>query len=163
MKRVDEQALETNAPERYRYLREFIGFDASDEAAIHAAAPHLAPLIPAMVDQTYDQLLGYDCTARHFLPRQHGYDGETPDSLEDLTADHKQIQFRKEHLARYLMQIVGHAYNDGMVRYLDMVGKIHTPAAGSREIDVPLGQMNALMGLLSDLLVTAVLDSDMDA
>jgi hypothetical protein len=34
-----------------------------------------------------------------------------------------------------------------------MVGRIHTPQAGNKEINVPLVQMNALMGHLSDTLL----------
>ncbi len=42
-----------------------------------------------------------------------------------------------------------------MVEYLDLVGKIHTPAAGSQTL--PLVQMNALLGfVLTDLLSTIV-------
>ena len=44
-----------------------------------------------------------------------------------------------------------------MVGYLDMVGKMHTPRAGSRELDVPLVQMNALMGFVADALTGAIL------
>lgn len=43
-----------------------------------------------------------------------------------------------------------------MVQYLDMVGKIHTPHAGNTEIEVPLVQMNALMGVISDVLLSAI-------
>jgi hypothetical protein len=38
-----------------------------------------------------------------------------------------------------------------------MVGKIHTPAAGSPDLDVPLVQMNALMGFVSDALTATIL------
>jgi hypothetical protein len=34
-----------------------------------------------------------------------------------------------------------------------MVGRIHTPQAGNKEINIPLVQMNALMGHLSDTLL----------
>ena len=50
-----------------------------------------------------------------------------------------------------------------MVSYLDMVGKMHTPKAGNKEIDVPLVQMNALMGLISDVLIDAILQSGMES
>ena len=130
--------------------------------AIHAAAGHLAPLIPSIVERTYEKLLTYDATARHFVPRQHGYDGPLPESLESLHADDPQIQFRKGHLTRYLMQIIGHAYNDKMVTYLDMAGKMHTPKAGNKNIDVPLVQMNALLGLISDSLLAAILGLNVD-
>ena len=160
---IDEQNLETDTAYRYQFLTEFIGFGDEDVAAIHAAVGHIAPLIPTLVDQTYERLLSYNATARHFIPRQHGYDGAVPDSVESLSANDGQIQFRKEHLRRYLMQLVGHAYNDKMVQYLDMVGKIHTPKAGNQTIDVPLIQMNALMGLLSDMLVETISSLDIDS
>ena len=60
------------------------------------------------------------------------------------------------------MHIIGHAYNDKMVAFLDMAGKMHTPKAGNKDIDVPLVQMNALLGLLSDLLTTAILGLNLD-
>ena len=162
MKQVDEASLESDLNERYKFVAEFVGFDENDAKAIHASAGYLAPLIPAIVDQTYEKLLAYDATARHFVPRQEGYDGPLPDSLESLAADHPQIQFRKDHLNRYLMHVLGHAYNDKMALFLDMSGKMHTPKAGNKDIDVPLVQMNALLGLLSDLLFEAILGFAMD-
>jgi hypothetical protein len=44
-----------------------------------------------------------------------------------------------------------------MVAYLDMVGKMHTPKAGSKELNVPLVQMNALMGFVADALTNTIL------
>jgi hypothetical protein len=43
MKQVNEARLETDLNYRFHYLAEFIGFGAEDVAAIHAAAPVLAP------------------------------------------------------------------------------------------------------------------------
>jgi hypothetical protein len=43
-----------------------------------------------------------------------------------------------------------------MINYLDLVGKMHTPIAGSPDLDVPLVQMNALMGFVADALVAAI-------
>ena len=162
MKHIDEVRLEDDLAYRFEYVAEFIGFGDDDAAAIHASAAHLAPKISELVEATYDKLLSYDATARHFVKRQHGYDGPVPESLDSLSTDHSQIQFRKEHLSRYLMQLIGHAYNAKMVSYLDMVGKMHTPKAGNKAIDVPLVQMNALMGLVSDQIVAALLASSLD-
>lgn len=162
MKQIDEARLESDLEYRYQYLAEFIGFTEDDVAAIHASAGHLAPLIPTLVEKTYENLLAFDATARHFVPRQHGYDGPVPESLESLTTSHAQIQFRREHLTRYLMHLVGHAYDAKMTSYLDMVGKMHTPTAGNEQIDVPLVQMNALMGLLSDALTASILSLSLD-
>ena len=67
------------------------------------------------------------------------------------------IEFRKQHLARYLVALVSKKYDAKMVAYLDMVGKMHTPKAGSAELDVPLVQMNALLGFVSDALTATIL------
>jgi hypothetical protein len=157
MRQIDEARLETDLGYRFGYLAEFVGLGAEDVEAIHAAAPALAPLVPSLVDAVYEKLHGYDATWRHFLPRQHGYDGDVPARLEDLSMDHAQIRFRKGHLARYLEALVTRAYDDKMVSYLDMVGKMHTPKAGSADLDVPLVQMNALLGFVADALTATIL------
>lgn len=85
-----------------------------------------------------------------------------PSSLVELTQDHEVIRVRKEHLSRYLGQLVTRPYDTKMVGYLDLVGKMHTPKAGSRELDVPLVQMNALLGFVSDALTGAILGLGLD-
>jgi hypothetical protein len=49
-----------------------------------------------------------------------------------------------------------------MVGYLDLVSKMHTPKAGSRDLDVPLVQMNALMGFVADALVATIFSLGLD-
>lgn len=163
MKSVDETQLETDLPYRFGFLAEFIGFDSTDAAAVVASGPYLGPLIPQIVDKTYEKLLSYDATARHFVPRQSGFDGPTPGGLSNLSTNHPQVQFRKEHLSRYFMQILGRPCDQRLVPYLDMVGKIHTPSAGNPEIDVPLVQMNALLGFISDTIIDVVSSLPLDA
>jgi len=133
------------------------------DAVIHAAAAHFAPLVPHLVDAVYVKLFSYDATKRHFVPRQFGYEGAVPQTIDSLTLDHEQIQFRKAHLGNYLKRLVTGAYDDKMVSYLDFVGMIHTPKAGSKELDVPLVQMDALMGFVSDALLGALLDLPLDS
>jgi hypothetical protein len=162
MKQVNEAQLERDVEQRFAYLSEFIGFGADDVAAIHAAAEKLAPVVPPLVDAVYVKLFAYDSTKRHFVPKQHGYEGPLPPSLEALTLDHPMIQFRKQHLSRYLVNLVSRPYDAKMVGYLDMVGKIHTPRAGSPDLDVPLVQMNALMGFVSDALTATILGLNLD-
>ncbi|MDY3558682.1 protoglobin family protein [Gemmata sp. JC673] len=157
MTKIDEPRLESDLGYRFGYVAGFMGFGPDDIAAIHGAAPLLAPLVPGLVDAVYDKLFQQDATWRHFLPRQHGYDGNVPDTLEHLTMDHAQITFRKQHLGRYLAALVTRPYDAKMVEYLDMVGKMHTPKAGSKDLNVPLVQMNALMGFVSDALTATVL------
>ena len=157
MKTIDETKLEDDLAYRFGYLVEFIGLDEGDLAAIHGSAEALGPLVPGLVDAVYVKLFSYDATKRHFVPRQSGYDGEAPVDLESLTLDHEMIQFRKAHLTRYLSALVTRPYDGSMVSYLDMVGKIHTDKAGSKELNVPLVQMNALMGFVADALVATIL------
>ena len=162
MKQIDEPRLETDLAYRFQYLAEFMGFGEKDIFVIHEAASALAPIVPKLVDAVYDKLFTYDATKRHFISRQSGYMGELPTELESLTQDHEMIQFRKQHLGRYLAALVTRPYDASMVTYLDMVGKIHTPKAGSVELDVPLVQMNALMGFVSDTLVRTIMSLNLD-
>ncbi len=162
MRRIDEGRLESDLGYRFGYLAEFIGFGEGDIAAIHESAPRLGPVVPSLVDAVYDKLSGYDATWRHFVPRQHGYEGELPPDVAALTMDHAQIQFRKQHLGRYLTRLVTWPYDTRLVEYLDFVGKMHTPKAGSPDLDVPLVQMNALMGFVSDALTATILGLGLD-
>ena len=162
MKRIDEGRLETDVAYRVGYTGEFMGFDGQDIAAIHGAAAALAPLVPGLVDAIYEKLFSYDATKRHFVSRQSGYSGRVPQDMESLTQDHEMIKFRKEHLARYLAALVTRPYDGKMIGYLDMVGKMHTPQAGSPELDVPLVQMNALMGFVADALVATIFSFGLD-
>ena len=157
MKHINEARLESDLSYRFEYLSEFMGFSGEDVAAIHAAAAVLAPLVPALVDAVYERLHRYDATWRHFLPRQHGYEGPVPNTLADLTQDHPLIRYRKTHLASYLSALVTKPYDQKTVAYLDRVGKMHTPLAGAAEIAVPLVQMNALLGFVADALTNTIL------
>src|SRR5262245_22288982 len=88
MKHIDEQRLRKDLAYRFHYLTEFMGFGPKDVELIHAATPHLAPLVPHLVDAVYVKLFGYDATKRHFVPRQFGYEGETPHDVNSLSLDH---------------------------------------------------------------------------
>ncbi|MCI0461103.1 MAG: protoglobin family protein [Gemmataceae bacterium] len=162
LQHIDERRLEQDLGYRFAYLTEFMEFGSEEIAAIHAMAPYLAPVVPALVDAVYDKLFSYDATKRHFLPRQFGYEGEVPARLDSLTLDHEQIQFRKAHLANYLKKLVTGAYDAKMVGYLDLVGQMHTPKAGNKKIHVPLVQMNALLGFVADALLATILGLDVD-
>jgi hypothetical protein len=162
MKHIDEPRLEEDVIYRVDYVSEFMGFGADDVAAIQGAAGRLAPLVPVLVDAVYDKLFSYDATKRHFVPRQSGYEGAVPESIDTLTQDHEMIRFRKQHLGRYLVALVTRDYDAKLLNYLDLVGKIHTPQAGSPELNVPLVQMNALLGFVADALTNVILGLGLD-
>ena len=161
MQHIDEPRLESDIGYRFEYLTKFMGFSATDIDTIHGAAALLGPLVPTLVDAVYEKLYTQDATWRHFLPKRHGYEGELPASLTDLSPTHPQIAFRKAHLAKYLERLVTAPYDAKMVQYLDMVGKIHTNKAGSKDIFIPLVQMNALMGFVADAINATILGADL--
>mgnify|MGYP006416375471 CR=1 FL=1 len=162
MEHIDEGRLETDLEYRFSYLAGFMGFGEEDIAIIHGAAEVLGPIVPQLVDAVYDKLFSYDATKRHFVPRQSGYEGELPENIDALEQDHEQIEFRKQHLGRYLVALVTKPYDGKLVAYLDMVGKIHTPKAGSKALDVPLVQMNALMGFVADAFLATIASLGLD-
>jgi len=162
MRSIDETKLEQDLAYRFEYLADFMGFSAEDVAVIHDAASSLAPVVPQLVDAVYDKLSSYDATWRHFVPPQHGYEGELATNVESLQMTDAVIQFRKQHLARYFEALVTRKYDDKMVSYLDMVGAMHTPGKGNKAIDVPLVQMNALMGFVADALVATICSLGLD-
>ena len=105
----------------------------------------------------------YDATWRHFLPRQDGFTGEiTALEGKELALDDPQIAFRKHHLANYFTQLVSAPYDAQMLKYLDMVGKIHTSRAGNPNINVPYLQMNALLGFVGDALIATIMELEVD-
>jgi hypothetical protein len=158
MKYIDEPRLESDLGYRFHYLAEFMEFDAEDIAAIHGAAEFLAPRVPGLVDAVYVKLFKYDATKRHFVPRQHGYEGDLAADVETLSLDDNVIEFRKQHLARYLAALVTRPYDAKMVQYLDVVGAMHTPTRGNPDLNVPLVQMNALLGYVADALNATIFD-----
>jgi hypothetical protein len=162
VKRIDEERLETDLEYRFGYLAEFMEFGADDIAAIHGAAELLAPIVPALVDAVYVKLFSFDATKRHFVPAQHGYAGPLAMSVETLSLDDEVIAFRKQHLGRYLASLVTKPYNAKMVQYLDLVGAMHTPTAGNVGLEVPLVQMNALLGFVADALNATILALGLD-
>ncbi len=163
MKTIDETRLDSDLAYRFEFLAEFMGFSEDDISTIHGAAEHVAPLVPTLVDAVYDKLFSFDITRKHFVPRQSGYDGAVPESADELTVEHEMIQYRKQHLARYLTRLVTSPYDESLLAYLDLVGKIHTAGAGSDALVVPLVQMNALLGFVSDALISVISGLGLDA
>lgn len=162
MKHIDEARLESDVNYRFGYLAEFMEFDAADIAAIHDAAGLLGPIVPALVDAVYVKLFNYDATKRHFVPPQHGYEGPLAADVNSLSLSAEVIKFRKQHLGRYLTALVTRPYDMKMVQYLDVVGAIHTPDFGNRDLNVPLVQMNALLGYVADALNAAIFSLNLD-
>lgn len=130
MQHISPESL-SDLPTRIKYLRDFIGFTSEDAGAIHASKPVVAPLVPVVVDAVYTKLFSFDITSKSFIPRQTGYEGETPEKLTDLNLEHPQIKFRRDFLAGYLVKLVTLDYEkDETWAYLDKVALMHTGEAG---------------------------------
>jgi hypothetical protein len=162
MKRIDEARLENDLAYRFAYLAEFMEFGADEIDAIHNSAALLGDRVPGLVDAVYVKLFSFDATKRHFVNPQEGFAGSLPADVESLSLDDEVINFRKQHLGRYLAALVTRPYDAKMVQYLDAVGAMHTPHVGSQKVNVPLVQMNALMGFVADALNATVLDLGLD-
>lgn len=162
MEKLDEQRLELDLVYRYEFLRNFIGFGDEDVAAIRKVLAELVVVMPEIVKEQYHKLLAYDATARHFVDYQPGHSAPLPESLADLSAEHGQVKYRMDHMQSYLMQLLGHAFDDKIAFLFDAVGKMHTPKTGNPRINVPLVQMNAFMGMLADLLTDRLLALNTD-
>lgn len=163
MKHIDEARLETDLEYRFEYLTEFIEFGDADIQTILGAAPLLAGVVPTLVDAVYAKLHAYDATWRHFAPAQSGYSGALPVSGAAPDPTHPVIAFRKEKLTNYLVRLVTGPYDGRMIKYLDFVGAIHTSKAGAANINVPLVQMNALMGFVADAITATICSFDLPA
>ncbi|KAG6901124.1 hypothetical protein C0995_000373 [Termitomyces sp. Mi166 len=162
MQHIDPVSLD-HLPTRIAYLRDFIGFTKADVDALHAAAPVVGPLVPTVVDTVYEKLLGFDITAKAFVPRQTGYTGVAPARLEDLSMDHPQIRFRKDFLAEYCKKLVTMDYEkESTWEYLNKVGLMHTGVAGFKHREKKPGlrveyiHCGILLGYVEDILVNAV-------
>lgn len=149
---ISEERLERDVVYRVDFLRKFMGFSDEDIALIQDAGPVLAPRVPEIVDAVYHRLFAFDLTRRHFVARQHGYEGAVPTSDSDLNADHEQVKFRKMHLQAYFVKLVSQPFDSKMLLFLDWVGRIHTAQAGNPAIYVPMVQVNALFGFVHDAL-----------
>jgi hypothetical protein len=97
MEHIEASSLE-DLPSRIAYLSSFLNLNASDGEALQAAKPLIAPSIPTILDTVYVKLLSFDITAKAFVPKNTGYEGETAKSVQELTLNHPQITLRKDFL-----------------------------------------------------------------
>jgi hypothetical protein len=185
MQHIDPASL-SSLPTRVAYLKAFLNFTSEDAAALHAAKPVVAPLIPTVLDVVYTKLLSFDVTASAFAARNTDYEGETVKSVQELTLESPQILFRKDFLKNYLVKLVTADYeSDATWKYLDQVGIMHTGLPGFKHrekapalrveyihVGMLLGTFMAndynhlhtymSLGYVVDILLSAVLGADLD-
>ncbi|KAI8364584.1 Protoglobin-domain-containing protein [Blakeslea trispora] len=158
MQHIDSSKLYTDSQYRFEFVAKFMDFGEEDIKAIQAVADQIRPLVPVVVDAVYQKLFEFDVTKKHFVPKNEGFEGAAPVSLEDLTLDHPQIKFRKDFLSKYLYKILSGPHDERFLRYLDWVAKIHTDTPSKKsKINVDYIHINALMGFVESTLAGGLL------
>lgn len=157
-------------PTRIAYLSSFLSFQSADGLAIQASKPLIAPLIPVALDLVYTKLLGYDITAKAFVPRQSGQEnGPSPTKPQDLSLTHEHILHRKNFLKGYLVKVVSNqdwTPTSPLWDYMDKVGVAHTGEPGFAHrakkpgLRVEFMQLGLLLGFVEDVVVGLVLEME---
>ena len=159
MEQIDERRLETDAEYRFAYVARSIGFGPPDVRAIRDVAPELERHLPPLLDAIYVRFHEFDATWRHFLSRQRGcpFSGvPLCRRLETLDVDDGVIRFRKHSLGLYFRRLLVRPYDRTMVAHLDSMGRLHHAPDNPSRLNVPLVQMNAFMGMVSDLFTDTI-------
>ncbi len=142
---IDEVRLEKDPDYRFAYLADFIGLTELDRVVIRGARSVLEPRLDRMVNTLTGRVMAFEPAARHF----RGADGTV--DKEGITA----------HLRGYLVRLLTEPGGKGFGGYLDEVGAIHRAHTGSRDVDVPEVQVNALLGFISDQVVRTVIELEL--
>eukprot|EP01137_Pigoraptor_chileana_P015430 Opistho-2@71345 len=162
MEHIDRNRLNEDILYRFQYLQKFMEFGANEIRALKAASPFIIAVAPAIVELVYRKLFAFDITKEVFLRRNEGYSGDLANDLASLDMNNGQIQYRKEALTKYLAKLVTSDYDENFVKYVDWVGKVHTPRSGSKNIAVEFVHIGSLCGYLSDCVLSAVQDLPLD-
>ena len=156
IEKIDEDVLEADRDYRFRYVSRFVGFTDQDIDTIHASAGLLIPIMPAIADSFLNRLIDHEDTLRFFAP------GSTWASALDTAKvprpDLNQPHFQqiRVSLVRFLEELFGSdCRSPAFVRRLDEIGANHANA-GEHDSRFTIYQINAMMGFLSDRLLSKV-------
>lgn len=153
IKIVDEAALETDVEYRFRYVRNFVGLTASDVEAVRASSHLLREKMPQLADSLLTKLLETDETMRFFVPTDEARNARRSDSSQKLTLDHPRLLQIRQNVIQFLDQLVSGQYDEPTFAFeLDKIGASHA-RADRADAKVPIMQINAMMGFLSDRLM----------
>lgn len=144
---IDETRLEHDLAYRFGYLASFIGLTDRERALVRAARPALRDRLDHIVTQISAAMLARPAMLRHFA-----LDGGSP-----------QAQLLERHLRAWIEGLIAKSREPGLAAWMDRVGAMHRAGAGDPRVDVPRVQMNALLGLLSDLILAEVQALDLPA
>lgn len=161
-RQIDEGRLEVDLDYRFAYVAEFIGFGPEEIWTIRETLPRLLPILPDLIDRVFERLSTYDATWRHLLAARDLTPADPCVPSDFSPPGYDAIRFAKSQMLCYLTALFTRPYDGRMAAYLDLVGRIHRPGADVTDGEIPLVQMNALLGLLADALTAACFGLDLD-
>jgi hypothetical protein len=138
---IDEARLERDLAYRFGYLASFMGLTDRERALVRAARPALRERQDHIVRQISAAMLARPAMLRHF-----GLDEDGP----------PQGQILERHLRAWIEGLIAKSRDPGLAEWMDRVGAMHRASAGDPRVDVPRVQLNALLGLLSDLILVEI-------
>jgi hypothetical protein len=170
MEHVPPSAL-IEVTSRLAYTTSFLNFTPEDGAAIHASGPLIAPLIQTVLDAIYSKLLGYDITAKAFVPKTSAdaYNESAPSNPQDLNLGHAHIRRQMTFLKGYLLKLVHNedwSPSSPLWEYMDKVAIAHTGLPGFQhrakrpELRVEYMHLGLLLGWVQDVVLGAVMGMD---
>ncbi len=144
---IDEARLDQDVEYRFSYLAEFMGLTEHERALVRAARPALRERLDTIVGLIGEAMLARPEMVRHFVS------GDAPPNRDILEG----------HLRSWIEGLVSLARDPSLPGWMDRVGAAHRADSGDPSVDVPRVQMNALLGLLSDLVQGEIARLDLPA
>ncbi|MBI1325655.1 hypothetical protein GC170_21025 [bacterium] len=153
IKIVDEAALEIDVEYRFRYVRDFVGLTSSDVEAVRESSHLLREKMPQLADALLTKLLETDESMRFFVPTDEARNSRRSANSQNLTQDHPRVLQIRQNVIQFLDELVSGQYDDPAFAFaLDKIGATHA-RADRADAKVPMTQINAMMGFLSDRLI----------
>lgn len=141
---------------RFDYVAKVIGLGENDFAALREFHSVIEPHLETIVKRVYQKMFDFDWMKRHFVPKHHGFEGNAPESVDNVSLNHAQIHFRRKKLKEYFAKLSTPAGDETFAVLLDVIGHIHTPHKGSPTRAVPIVQITALLGFIDDQFAKAI-------
>lgn len=160
---IDETRLETDIAYRFDFVVDVIGLTGTDHDVLREHQELIEPHLVEIVESVYRRMFEYESMKRHFLPRHTGFDGDVPGAINELKFDHEQTEFRKLKLKEYFVKLCTAEWDETFAALIDVVGHMHTPRQGNANLQVPIVQITALLGVINDLFLKKIAELNLPA
>jgi len=137
----------------FRYMSEFVGFTAADAETIGQTRAVIEKHLPSIVSRFYTHLLRYPPTRQWFL-----------NSAGAIDQDY--LELRMRHLTNFWLRTATSVFDDEYARYVDYVGRAHTPHGADPRIYIAeryvIGQVGFVQHAISDVIIKELHPVDPD-